>query len=391
MKQAHPPRDGSVTALHWQTWKPVEVIWRDGVIASVAPAPTGAGAGRWIAPSLFDIQVNGYGGVDFLQAVLTADDLRRAARALRRDGCTRFFFTLITSEWKGLLARLRHAKALRDADPELRNAIAGWHIEGPFISGEPGFVGAHPPEHVRDPEPVAIRALREVTGSDPALLTIAPERNGAAEAAALASSLGMTVFGGHSNAAGTQLDAAAASGLTGYTHLGNGCPQVLDRHDNILWRVLERGELIASLIPDAIHVSPALFRVMHAARGGHNLIYTTDAMSAGGAPPGRYSIGTTVLEVGPDQVVRLPGRTNFAGSALRPVQGVFRAARMLRQPWQECWTRLSTAAAEAVGCRHGLRPGDRADFCLVRPSDGDEPSTLETCFSGELRPSTNWE
>ena len=218
MKQAHPPRGGSVTALHWQTWKPVEVIWRDGVIASVAPAPTGAGAGRWIAPSLFDIQVNGYGGVDFLQAVLTADDLRRAARALRRDGCTRFFFTLITSEWKGLLARLRHAKALRDADPELRNAIAGWHIEGPFISGEPGFVGAHPPEHVRDPEPVAIRALREVTGSDPALLTIAPERNGAAEAAALASSLGMTVFGGHSNAAGTQLDAAAASGLTGYTH-----------------------------------------------------------------------------------------------------------------------------------------------------------------------------
>lgn len=389
MKQAHPPRSGSVTALHWQTWLPVEVAWREGTIVSVKPAPGNQRAEPWIAPSLFDIQVNGYGGVDFQQAGLTADDLQRAARALRRDGCTRFFLTLVTSEWKGLLARLRHAKALRDADPELRNAIAGWHIEGPFISGEPGFVGAHPPEHVQDPEPGKIRALREATGSDPVLLTIAPERNGAAEASALACSLGMTVFGGHSNTPSAQLDAATARGLSGYTHLGNGCPQALDRHDNILWRVLERGGLVASVIPDAIHVSPALFRVMHAARGGHNLIYTTDVMSAGGAPPGRYSIGAALLEVGPDQVVRQPGRTNFAGSALRPIQGVFRAARMLRQPWQECWNRLSVAAAEAVGCRHGLRPGDRADFCLVRPSEGDEPSALEVCFMGELRPSAD--
>jgi N-acetylglucosamine-6-phosphate deacetylase len=390
MKQERAPRSGTVTALHWQTWRPVEVAWRDGVISSVSPAPAGARPEGWVAPSLFDIQVNGYGGVDFQQAGLTADDLRRAARALRRDGCTRFFLTLVTSEWNGLLARLRHAKALRDADPELADAIAGWHVEGPFISGEPGFVGAHPPEHVRDPSPEEIRALREATGSDPVLLTLAPERAGAAEACAVATSLGMKVFGGHSNASGAQLDAAASAGLTGYTHLGNGCPQSLDRHDNILWRVLERTGIIASLIPDTIHVAPALFRVMHAARGGRNLVYTTDAMSAGGAPPGRYSIGTTVLEVGADQVVRLPGRTNFAGSALTPVQGVFRAADMLRQPWQECWARLSSAAAEAVGCRHGLAPGERADFCLVRPSGDLAPPSLEISFAGELRPSAKW-
>lgn len=390
MKAPRSSPGGNVTALHWQTWQPVAVTWRNGVIESIAPATDGSRPDRWIAPSLFDIQINGYGGVDFQQAGLSADDLRRAARALRRDGCTRFFFTLVTSEWAGLLARLRHAKALRDADPELREAIAGWHIEGPFISGEPGFVGAHPPEHVQDPAPEKVHALREATGSDPVLLTIAPERRGSAEAAALAVSLGMRVFGGHSNASGAQLDAAAAGGLTGYTHLGNGCPQVLDRHDNILWRVMERGGLLASLIPDAIHVAPALFRVIHAARGGKNLVYTTDAMSAGGAPPGRYSIGSTVLEVGADQVVRFPGRTNFAGSALRPVEGVFRAATMLRQPWQECWTRFSTAAAAAVGCGHELRAGERADFCLVRPSGDMTTAGLETCFCGQLRPSADW-
>lgn len=376
--------------MHWQTWRPVEVTWRDGAIAAIAAARPDARPECWIAPALFDIQVNGYGGVDFLKAGLSADDLRRAARTLRRDGCTRFFLTMVTDEWSALVANLRHAKALRDADPELRAAIAGWHVEGPFISAEPGFIGAHPPQHARDPEPSKIRELRDVLGSDPVLLTLAPERAGAPEAIALATALGMTVFGGHSNASAAHLDAAAAAGLTGYTHLGNGCPQALDRHDNILWRVLERADLTPSLIPDSIHVSPALFRVMHAARGARPLVYTTDAMSAAGAPPGRYTLGPTVLEVGPDQIVRLPGATNFAGSALTPAQGVFRAARMLRQPWQECWTRFSTGAARAVGCRQELRVGARADFCLIRPAADASGASLEICFDGELRPSADW-
>lgn len=383
-------RNGHVLALHWQTWLPVEIAWCDGAIASIAAARPDARPECWIAPSLFDLQVNGYGGVDFMKPGLTADELRRAARSLRRDGCTRFFLTMVTAEWSDLVTRLRHAKALRDADPELREAIAGWHVEGPFISAEPGFIGAHPPQHARDPEPAKIRELREALGSDPVLLTLAPERAGALEAIALARSLGMTVFGGHSNASAAHLDAAAAAGLTGYTHLGNGCPQTLDRHDNILWRVLERTGLTPSLIPDTIHVSPALFRVMHAARGAHPLVYTTDAMSAAGAPPGRYTLGPTVLEVGPDQIVRLPGATNFAGSALTPLQGAFRAARMLRQPWQECWTRFSIAAARAVGCRHELRVGTRADFCLIHPTADPSGASLEICFGGDLRAAADW-
>ncbi|MEI6579967.1 MAG: hypothetical protein WCN92_10985, partial [Eubacteriales bacterium] len=60
-------------------------------------------------------------------------------------------------------------------------------------------------------------------------------------------------------------------------HLGNGCPQSLDRHDNILWRVIEAGALQAGLIPDGIHVSPALFRILHRAVDPARFWYTTDA------------------------------------------------------------------------------------------------------------------
>ena len=44
-----------------------------------------------------------------------------------------------------MIQRLTKAKQLRDADPALGQAIAGWHIEGPFLSAEPGYRGAHLP------------------------------------------------------------------------------------------------------------------------------------------------------------------------------------------------------------------------------------------------------
>src|SRR6185295_14990202 len=106
-----------------------------------------------------------------------------------------------------------------------------------------------------DPTAEHIRELRTIAGNDPLLLTIAPERPGAIEAIALAVSLGMKVSLGHTNARSDDLRRAVQAGATGFTHLGNACPRELDRHDNIIWRVLDTPGLTASLIPDRIHVS----------------------------------------------------------------------------------------------------------------------------------------
>src|SRR5262249_27448287 len=139
------------------------------------------------------------------------------------------------------------------------------------------------------------------------------------------------------------------AGATGFTHLANGCPRELDRHDNIIWRVLETSGLIVSLIPDQIHVSSALFRLIHRLVDANSIYYTTDAMAAAGSSPGRYSLGRVGVEVGADGIVRQPGKTNFAGSSLRPIDGVFRAAQMLNRPWQEIWNGFSTIPARLMG------------------------------------------
>jgi N-acetylglucosamine-6-phosphate deacetylase len=336
-----------------------------------------------VAPPLVDLQINGYGGVDFQQDNLALDDLLRATRKLQAAGCASYLLTLITDEWPRLMARLRHLRNLRSQSVELQKAIIGWHIEGPFLSPEPGFCGAHNPAVMCDPLPKHIHELRRIICSDPVLLTLAPERLEAIAAISLAVSLGMKVSLGHTNAPRKRLEQAVMAGATGFTHLGNGCPRDLDRHDNILWRVFETPGMTVGLIPDMIHVSPALFRLVHRIAGSASVYYTTDAMSAAGAPPGRYKLANLELQVGEDQIVRLPGKPNFAGSALQPIDGIFRAATMLHCSWQEVWPHFSEVPAGFVGLEQGIKVGRPADFCLLEITPPNQLESLRVFLSGE--------
>jgi N-acetylglucosamine-6-phosphate deacetylase len=236
-----------------------------------------------------------------------------------------------------------------------------------------------------DPTPGHIRELRETAGNDPLMLTLAPERQNAIAAIEQATDLGIKVSLGHTNASTKRLKQALQYGAVAFTHLGNGCPRELDRHDNILWRVFETRGLKVSLIPDAIHVSSALFRLIHRELGAENIFYVSDAMAAAGAPPGRYRLGHLDLEVGEDQMVRLPGTANFAGSALRPIDGVLRAAEMLDCSWQAVWPRLSEKPARLMDFDVGLAVGRRADFCLLEITPENHLIDLKVCADGKMR------
>jgi N-acetylglucosamine-6-phosphate deacetylase len=374
--------EGEICAWHFATRQPVRVRWKKGLVTDLEATADQPPADLWLAPPIFDLQVNGYAGVDFQQDDLKADDLLRAIRQLRAAGCTRFLLTLITDKWPRLTDRLRHLRAIRSQSDELVSAIKGWHIEGPFLSSEPGYHGAHDPALMLDLKLEHIRELRELTGTDPLLLTLAPERKGAIEAIALAVSIGIRISLGHSNSSAEILHRAVQAGATGFTHLGNGCPRSLDRHDNILLRVLEIPRLTIGLIPDRIHVSPPLFRLIHRVLARGDIYYTTDAMAAAGASPGRHRLGALELEVGADQIVRLPGSDNFAGSALKPIEGIFRAAQMLDRPWQKVWGRASRTPSTFMGLPSDINPDQSADFCLLKLASENQLDSLKVYVAG---------
>jgi len=80
----------------------------------------------------FDIQVNGYGGVDFNHDDLRPDDLHRACEALARDGVESILATIITEDIDSMALRIRQIVRMRESDEFIRQMVAGIHVEGPY-------------------------------------------------------------------------------------------------------------------------------------------------------------------------------------------------------------------------------------------------------------------
>jgi N-acetylglucosamine-6-phosphate deacetylase len=378
----------TIDAIDHRTGRAVRLTCDGDTIKSLEPLTSAAAGLPVLLPPLVDIQVNGFAGIDFQNDRGTRADLERAATGLAAAACGRFLLTLITDRWDRMLARLQHYRALRAASPQLTRRIAGWHLEGPFMSPTPGFHGAHPPEFMVAPTPERLRELKAITGDEPVLITLAPEWPEAPAAIRCARELGFHVWLGHTDATPAQLAAAVAAGAEGLTHLGNGCPGQWDRHDNITFRALDEPRLRVSIIPDRIHVSPMLFRLFHRALDEARICYTTDAISAGGAGPGVFPLAGMQVEVGADGVVRQPGKANYAGSSLAPLEGVRRAAAMLQRPPLRVWEFFSTQPAMFAGLAPALVAGAPADYCLLRETGAG--TTIRICFVGEPVREVEW-
>ncbi|MCA8987195.1 MAG: N-acetylglucosamine-6-phosphate deacetylase, partial [Planctomycetaceae bacterium] len=99
---------------------------------------------------MFDLQVNGYAGVDFNGDELTVEQAVHACEALKRDGVQGILATVITAEHGAMCRRLGNLVRCREQDPTVAEMFAGIHIEGPFFPPQPGYIGAHPAEHARE-------------------------------------------------------------------------------------------------------------------------------------------------------------------------------------------------------------------------------------------------
>ena len=371
-------REGQVVGRELRSGRLVRLSWNGGLVRQRAVLEDDGRDYRWIAPSLFDLQVNGFGGVDFQSPTISIEELTGAVVALQERGCGGVLVTLITDDWTSMLAKLERLMAFRESCPRLRQFILGWHLEGPFLSSLEGFRGAHPAAMMRDPDPDIIPSIMRITGKVPVLMTIAPERRGAVSMIKEAVEQDIRVSLGHSAASAAELRAAIDAGARGITHFGNGCPQLWERHDNWFWSVSDCLDLYVGLIPDGIHLPGPVFRGMHRMlKDRHQVYYTSDAMSAAGAGCGRFSLAGHLLEVGEDQVVRQPGQPNFAGSALSPLDGVLRASAMLGGDWRDAWNRFSRVPAVFMGIDWEITEGRAVNFCAIDVPDTGTPEHVE--------------
>ncbi len=275
-----------------------------------------------ITAGLFDLQVNGYAGVDFNDPSITPKTLDHALEAMLADGVTGCLPTIITAYAEELEERFRALDAAVAGSHLGPKMVPGYHLEGPFLNDRPGYHGCHPPAAMSDPNIGLIDRLDALVSRPILLVTIAPEREGATAMVEALVKSGKTVAVGHSAATYTDITTAANAGLSLSTHLGNGLPQELPKLGNTLLAQLAEPRLKACLIADGHHLTPDALNALVRLKGQDKCILVTDAVLAAGAEPGDYRFAGMDVTLSDDGAVRLPGGSGLAGSALRLDQAV---------------------------------------------------------------------
>ncbi|MBL9114045.1 MAG: N-acetylglucosamine-6-phosphate deacetylase [Verrucomicrobiaceae bacterium] len=264
-----------------------------------------------------DLQVNGYAGTDFNRDGLTADALHHACTCLREDGCAQILATFITDTIENLVGRIETLMRLREHDPLAKEVIAGIHVEGPFINSEKGYVGAHPPHCVKPANIDDSKRLLDAGKGLVKLVTLAPENDPGFATTSFLVSEKVTVSAGHCNPSFEVLKESTEHGLSMFTHVGNGCPMQMHRHDNIVQRALAlRDKLWLCFIPDGVHVPFLALRNYLKVAGLERCIFVTDAISAARLGPGKYTLAGWDILIGDDLVARSPDGSHFVGSTV---------------------------------------------------------------------------
>lgn len=309
-----------------ESGRTVEVV-SDGACVAVRPAATEhARSGIWIGRGWLDVQVNGFAGHDVNAGGLDVAGFEGMTRALHTKGVARYLPTVITASPERLRSGLSAVRTATAASEAVALAVAGIHLEGPFLSPEDGARGAHPVAHMRAADRALFDDLQAAAGGLIRLVTLAPEVPGAIDLIPYLVAHDVVVALGHTLADGAAVREAVDAGARLSTHLGNGAPALLPRHPNVIWEQLAEDRLMASAIFDGHHLPESVMRVWMKVKGPDRLILTSDAVALAGMPPGTYeaAVGGRV-HLAPSGRLTVAGTPYLAGSASSLLDGVHTA------------------------------------------------------------------
>src|SRR6266403_1118186 len=328
-------------------------------------------AGNYLAPGFIDLHVHGALRRDSMEA--SAEAFRAICDFHARGGTTSLLLTTATAPLEtldGVLRAVRDCIGRRARRPRPTGAIAGVHVEGPFISK--AKCGAQREEFIQKPSPAHVQQL--LAHADVIKrVTIAPELPGALEAIENFNAHGISVSGGHSNAFDEDARAAFERGMRSVTHTFNCMSSArrrgIYRVGGLLEFALSEPQISCELIADGHHVSPTLMKMLYRAKGPGGICLVTDATAGAGLPDeSRFSLfGNDCLVAG--GVCLLSDRSALAGSAARMVDLVRRMVSEVNVPLHEAVAMATRNPAQAIDLqtKGRLRVGADADLVVLSP------------------------
>ncbi|WNQ13279.1 amidohydrolase family protein [Paenibacillus aurantius] len=271
------------------------VLIKDGYITGcgergAVPLPEEAdiwdAEGDYIAPGFVDIHCHGGGGV------WSWEQPYEFALAHLNRGTTAILPTFTYNESReqvreGLQTIL---EAMNSGKP-FSSALAGIHMEGPYINKKYGAVTSP----IRPVDPEEYREILRTAGDRIKVWTLAPELDGQEQFVKEASPYDISFSVGHSEATPEQIFRFVPSGLRIGCHCTNASGTTPSptryagtREVGVDEAVLVHDDIYAEVIPDAegIHVRPLMLKLIHKTKGTDRVIIITDAMPEAGVENG---------------------------------------------------------------------------------------------------------
>ena len=183
------------------------------------------------------------------------------------------------------------------------------------------------------------------------MITIAAELPGSEELCRWAVARNISVSLGHQMASAKDVRRLVSCGASLATHLGNGMPNMIHRHQNSLWPLLAEDRISAMLILDGQHLPDDAIVAMVRAKSAAGIIITSDAAPVAGLDDGNYSWGSTNVRVCSGRV-RHSTLPCLAGSGALMLQCMNHLAQIKTS--KHGWL-LSPDELMQVGCQNPLR------------------------------------
>ena len=374
-----------VEGLYYADSLPIKVTIEQGIISKITRAPIGEGSARYfISPGLIDHQVNGYLSHSFVGGDLDAEGLKEVTEGFWSKGITTYLPTLTTQTDEVLLKSFENLNQLLE-DSHLAQSIAGFHLEGPFISPEAGFRGAHNLEWIRDPNWEEFEKWYNASGNRIIEVTIAPELEGAMEFIRKCREKDIVVAVGHTAALTPDINEAIEMGATVSTHLGNGCANTIHRHHNPLWPQLADDRLTASIIVDGFHLTREEVMTFFKTKGPDNPILVSDLTRLAGMPPGRYQDFGQELVMTEEGAIMLLSENVLAGASFLITRGIENVIKFTGCTLGEAIDMATRNPARLLGLhdRGEIAVGKRADLILFEFDNGSF-EVAKTVVGGEV-------
>ncbi|HMD02844.1 MAG TPA: amidohydrolase family protein, partial [Candidatus Baltobacteraceae bacterium] len=278
-----------------------------------------------------------------------------ASRDYAEHGATGFVASVMTAPWDSML---HVAEALSEAahalaeHTEVGARCLGIQYEGPFLNAK--FRRVHRSEWLLPASVARAKQMIEAARGACVIVTMAPEVDGADEAARFLHDQGIVCSVGHTAAKYREGLLAIGLGFRSITHAFNAMPPLDHREPSILAAFIQEERTTIQLICDGFHVAPVMVDLLYRAIGDR-LVLATDYTAPAGAG---YRIEGGVVRAGDGTI---------AGSALHIDQAVRNLMTYTGIPFETAIIGATAAPARLLGLGHEIgtiAKGRRADLSI---------------------------